>query len=131
MRQDCSTFQTPVSAAPQNLLTKRALRWTRIVGALILLAIASVGTWVYLDAKRQMEELSDAFAAWSESGSSESGTQLHMHDSYYAVASPEWTIAAILGIVVGLTAVHSPGIFYRSGRNAPNTEQGGDGNSSP
>jgi len=49
-----------------------------------------------------------------------------MHDTYYVVASPVWTVAAILGIGVGLTAVLSPGIFHLSRRDKPNTEQGAD-----
>jgi hypothetical protein len=118
----------PVNTALQNKPKKSVIRSTRIIGALVLLGIASAGGWAYLDAKQQMERISKDLGTWSQSEGSESGMHLHMHDTYYVVASPVWTVAAILGIGVGLTAVLSPGIFHLSRRDRPNTEQGADGN---
>lgn len=90
---------------------RSSFRGTQTAGALVLLCVAVVGGWAYLDAKQHMAALSKDFAGWSEAESSNSGVGMHLHDTHSVLASPGWLIAAIVCGGLGLAAVLWPGLF--------------------
>jgi hypothetical protein len=93
------------------------------MGALVVVGIASFGGWAYLEARRDIEQIQQDLGSWVGTADDESGTQLHIHDTYYTLANPGWTIVAGGVFVVGLAALFAPKLFLALYPKKRDTEQ--------
>lgn len=116
----------PVTTSAQHKAKKGAYREARIVGALILVGIGCVCGWAYFDARRKLQEIHEEVATWTDLPGSMSGAQLHMHDTYYVIANPGWTTAAIVGIGIGFALLFAPRVLHSFWLKKRNTEPVGD-----
>lgn len=93
------------------------------MGALVVVGIASFGGWAFLEARREMEQIQQDLGSWVGADHDDSNTQVHLHDTYYTLAYPGWTIAAGGVFLVGLAALFAPRVFIALYPKNRETEQ--------